>query len=403
MNSIKGLVKNLCPDGVPLINLGKMCEIKTGKGITRKDSNDGDFPIISGGKEPMGFFDVFNREENTVTVSRVGANAGFVNFIETKFYLNDKCFSIIPIGEFEEKINPKYLYHALKAKENELIDLQSTGGVPTINTEKVSNISIAVPPLEVQNEIVHILDDFILLSAELSAELKEREKQYEYYRSKLLMFPESLDTLHTHTHGYYLEKVKYLPLEEIAKFSYGYTDKARESGTARFIRITDILDNGYLSNNNAMFVDINKENEKYLLKKGDLVVARTGATYGKTLYYNSEDKAIYASFLIKIELNNEIILNKYYWHFSKSLEYWKQANMFVSKAGQQQFNTNALKKIVVPVPSIERQKEIVELLDVFDSLVNDISDGLPAEIKEREKQYEYYRGKLLAFEKIKVA
>jgi len=200
MNSIKGLVKNLCPDGVPLINLGKMCEIKTGKGITRKDSNDGDFPIISGGKEPMGFFDVFNREENTVTVSRVGANAGFVNFIETKFYLNDKCFSIIPIGEFEEKINPKYLYHALKAKENELIDLQSTGGVPTINTEKVSNISIAVPPLEVQNEIVHILDDFILLSAELSAELKEREKQYEYYRSKLLMFPESLDTLHTHTH-----------------------------------------------------------------------------------------------------------------------------------------------------------------------------------------------------------
>jgi len=194
-----------------------------------------------------------------------------------------------------------------------------------------------------------------------------------------------------------------LPLEEIAKFSYGYTDKARESGTARFIRITDILDNGYLSNNNAMFVDINKENEKYLLKKGDLVVARTGATYGKTLYYNSEDKAIYASFLIKIELNNEIILNKYYWHFSKSLEYWKQANMFVSKAGQQQFNTNALKKIVVPVPSIERQKEIVELLDVFDSLVNDISDGLPAEIKEREKQYEYYRGKLLAFEKIKVA
>lgn len=208
---------------------------------------------------------------------------------------------------------------------------------------------------------------------------------------------------HTHTHGYYLENVKYLSLEEIATFSYGYTDKAKDVGSARFIRITDILDNGCLNDKNAMYVDVNKENEKYLLKRGDLVVARTGATFGKTLYYDNEENAIYASFLIKIKLNNDIILNKYYWHFSKSLKYWQQANMYVSKAGQQQFNTNAIKKIVVPVPSIEKQKEIIAILDKFDKLINDITEGLPAEIEARQQQYDYYRNKLLTFKELKVA
>lgn len=174
-------------------------------------------------------------------------------------------------------------------------------------------------------------------------------------------------------------------------------------GSARFIRITDILDNGCLNDKNAVYVDVNKENEKYLLKRGDLVVARTGATFGKTLYYDNEENAIYASFLIKIKLNNDIILNKYYWHFSKSLKYWQQANMYVSKAGQQQFNTNAIKKIVVPVPSIEKQKEIIAILDKFDKLINDITEGLPAEIKARQQQYDYYRNKLLTFKELKVA
>ena len=82
--------------------LGDVCEIKTGKGVTKKDSsNSGIYPIISGGKEPMAYIDTFNRVKDTVTVSRVGANAGFVSFITSKFYLNDKCFSVIPKDSFE--------------------------------------------------------------------------------------------------------------------------------------------------------------------------------------------------------------------------------------------------------------------------------------------------------------
>ena len=114
----------------------------------------------------------------------------------------------------------------------------------------------------------------------------------------------------------------------------------------------------------------------------------------------TDDPAVYASFLIKIDLDNSIILNRYYWHFSKSSIYWNQANKLVSGGGQPQFNSNALCRVVVPVPSIEEQKRIVSILDRFDALCNDISDGLPAEIEARQTQYEYYRDKLLSFEKI---
>ena len=111
-------------------------------------------------------------------------------------------------------------------------------------------------------------------------------------------------------------------LGEIAKFVYGYTDTAKNAGDVRFIRITDILDNGTLNPRDAKYVDLTEESRKYLLKAGDLLLARTGATYGKTLYVPDDSPAVYASFLIKIELDNSLILNRYYWHFAQSNLYW---------------------------------------------------------------------------------
>ena len=124
-------------------------------------------------------------------------------------------------------------------------------------------------------------------------------------------------------------------------------------------------------------------------------MARTGATYGKTLYYPTDEQAVYASFLIKITLDTSRILSRYYWHFSKSYIYWKQAEKLVSKGGQQQFNANAVERIVVPVPSIEIQERLVRVLDNFDAICTDLNIGLPAEIEARKKQYEFYRDLLL--------
>lgn len=126
MSKINDLIKELCPNGVQYKNYGDVFEIKTGKGITTKDaSNDGLYPIISGGTTPMGYYNQYNRNENTVTVSRVGANAGFVSFIKEKFYLNDKCFSIVPVTNYVNRLLPKFVFHYTKNIEKDIMKLQS--------------------------------------------------------------------------------------------------------------------------------------------------------------------------------------------------------------------------------------------------------------------------------------
>ena len=191
-------------------------------------------------------------------------------------------------------------------------------------------------------------------------------------------------------------QVEWKTLEEAAKFNYGYTDKAKDAGDIRFIRITDIDENGYLKSNDKKYISLTEESRNYLVRYGDLLMARTGATYGKTLFIDTDEASAYASFLIKIT-PSEKLNSRYYWHFSKSTLYWKQANNLVSKAGQPQFNANSLKNIIIPVPSLEIQSRIVQVLDNFDTVCNDLNIGLPKEIELRQKQYEYFRDKLLTF------
>lgn len=187
--------------------------------------------------------------------------------------------------------------------------------------------------------------------------------------------------------------VEYKPLGEIAEFTYGYTAKAQDKGDARFIRITDIGKNGFLNHENAKYITLSNESNQYLLEKGDLLVARTGATYGKTLIITSSEKSVYASFLIKITLNPNLIIHKFYWHFSRSKSYWEQTFRLVSSSSQPQFNTGALKKLSIPLPPLPVQEEIVRILDKFTALEAE----LEAELEARRKQYEYYRDQLLTF------
>ena len=158
-------------------------------------------------------------------------------------------------------------------------------------------------------------------------------------------------------------------LGTIADFSYGYTATAQDTGDTRFIRITDIDENGSLKKNDAKFIDFTGELERYQVKKGDILVARTGGTFGKTLLYKDDCPAVYASFLIKIILNNGDLLPDFYFHFSQSNRYWFQANNLVTGGGQPQFNANVLKEIVVPLPTLPEQKAIAALLSTWDEAI----------------------------------
>jgi type I restriction enzyme S subunit len=264
--------------------------------------------------------------------------------------------------------------------------------VRRVSSGDLAKLQIPIPcpenpakSLEIQAEIVRILDAFTELIAELNAELAARKKQYNYYLNQLLNFEE--------------EDVEWKTLGEIGEFTYGYVAKAQDHGDARFVRITDINSNGKLIETDPKYVDISIENERFILKKNDLLMARTGATYGKTMIFEEDYPAIYAGFLIKLSFNEKVINSKFYWHFAQSNLFWNQANALVAGGGQPQFNANALKMVKMPIPSLTEQERIVAILDKFDALTNSISEGLPREIALRQQQYEYYRDLLFSFPK----
>lgn len=273
MKNLETLIQELCPDGVEFVKLGEVCEIKTGKGITQKDcSESSKYPVYSGGKEPMGYYKEFNRNANTVTVSRVGAYAGFVNYVTEDFYLNDKCFSVLP--QKDEDINSKYLYYKLKALECSIINMQSGGGVPTINTKKVGSLEIPLPPIEVQTEIVRILDKFTSLEAELEAELDCRKRQYEYYRDKLLSFD--------NVGG---QEVEWKKMSEVFDMRNGYTPsktKAEywEGGTIPWFRMEDIRENGRILSDSIQHITMVGVKKGKLFPANSFILATT-ATIGE--------------------------------------------------------------------------------------------------------------------------
>lgn len=293
----------------------------------------------------------------------------------------------------KDAILPRFVYHILTSGYfSNHLDVQiNSSTINNINKQVMQSFEIPVPPLPVQEEIVRILDAFTELQAELQAELQKRKQQYNYYLDNLLNFKNI-------NRGGYQAEVRWMKMSEVASFTYGYTSKAQDLGNVRYIRITDITDKGQLNPKNGKYVSLTEEVRPYLLKKGDLIMARTGATYGKTLYYNEDYPSAYASFLIKITLN-QLVDSKYYWHFTRSSIYWEQANRLVGGGAQPQFNTGAISQVIIPLPSLEEQNRIVFILDRFDRLTNDLTSGLPAEIEKRRQQYEFYRDKLLTFKR----
>ena len=319
------------------------------------------------------------------------------------------------ISDFEDKLNPDFLYHYLASNsvQNYWLSKINSGSVSNLNADIIKTLPIPIPPLQVQAEIVRILDVFTTMTAELTAELKLRNQQYQYFRDKLLTFDMGeaqsssdeigRDRTRSDEIGRRIE-VEWKTLGNIGEFTYGYAAKAQDSGDARFVRITDINANGKLIQEEPKYVNISDENEKYFLKKNDLLMARTGATFGKTMIFEEEYPAIYAGFLIKLSFDEKIVNPKYYWHFAQSDLFWDQANKLVSGGGQPQFNANALKQVKLPIPhpddankSLAEQQRIVSILDNFDALANSLTEGLPREIELRQKQYEYYRDLLLSF------
>ena len=164
--------------------------------------------------------------------------------------------------------------------------------------------------------------------------------------------------------------IERVTLGDIATFEYGHTAVATESGDARYIRITDIDAYGRLRPNDGKFIPLDDEARASIAKRGDVFVARIGATAGKTLLFNSNEVAVFASYLIRIRFDLAKMLPEFYWCLTQSREYWAQREQLISGGGQPQFNANALKLLEIPLPPLEEQRRIVAEIEGYQQVID---------------------------------
>ena len=261
----------------------------------------------------------------------------------------------------------KYVYYMLYSEpvQAQLASMMGKGAYPSVNQKDISQIQIPLPPLSIQEDFVAELDNYQKI-------IDGAQQVVDNYKPTIRIDP-------------VWEKTQ---IGNICNLTYGYTDTATEFGSARFIRITDIDEKGLLKNDNKRYVDLTNENNGFLLHKGDLLVARTGATFGKTLYFDTDETAVFASFLIKLDFP-EYIDHYFYWIFAQTQNYWDQANSLVSGGAQPQFNANAIKKLVIPIPPLDIQKSIVkqikeelEIIDANKKLISIFKQKIADKISE---------------------
>ena len=269
----------------------------------------------------------------TVLVS-TRATIGRVAIAECETATNQGFKNIIVIDD--TKVSNRFVAYMMTALADRMVSLASGGTFKEISKSNFLTLSIPLPPLEKQEQIVAELDGYQKI-------VDGAQQIIDAYKPTIRIDPT-------------WEKVK---LGDICNLTYGYTDTAKESGSARFVRITDIDEKGLLRDENKRYVDLIEQNNAFLLHRGDLLVARTGATYGKTLYFDTDETAVFASFLIKLDLP-EYIDHYFYWIFAQTQNYWDQANRLVSGGAQPQFNANAIKQLVIPIPTLDVQKSIVK-------------------------------------------
>ncbi|MFA4865527.1 restriction endonuclease subunit S, partial [Helicobacter pylori] len=185
---LKTLLHTLVPKGVEFKKLGEVCDFQKGKSITKKAVTFGKIPVISGGRQPAYYHNEANRSGETIAISSSGVYAGYVSYWDIPVFLADS-FSVSPK---QKTLMPKYLFHYLTTQQDAIHATKSAGGIPHVYSKDLQNFLIPIPPLEIQQEIVKILDQFLALTTDLlagiPAEIEARKKQYEYYREKLLTF-----------------------------------------------------------------------------------------------------------------------------------------------------------------------------------------------------------------------
>ena len=391
MSKLQDLIQKLCPDGVEYKKLGDVCELSRGKVYSKTYivENAGEYPVYSSqtaNNGELGRISTFDYDGEYLTWTTDGAYAGTIFHRKGKFSITNVC-GLISIKITDLSIRFLYYWLSIKAKEH----VYSGMGNPKLMSNQMIPIEVPIPPLKVQEEIVKILDRFAEYAAELQAELQARQEQYEYYRNKLLSFS---DINREHT------DVTWMKMSEIGSFIRG----------KRFVR-TDIVNDGvpcihygdmytyyglYATQSKGWLRNELASKMRYA-QKNDVVIVAAGENkedIGIGLaWLGDEPAAVHeACFIFRSNLYPQYVS-----HYLRSNYYHRQIVKYVSEGKICSISAKGLGNAIIPIPTYEEQVRIATLLNNFEALVSDLSQGLPAEITAVQEQYEYYRNKLLSF------
>lgn len=327
----------------------------------------------------MTYIDTFAYDKPTVLLPRKGSISN-VFYVDKPFWNVDTIF----YTKIHDCILPKFFYYVICNYHIEKLNT-SNAARPALTRTVLNEISIPLPPLPVQHKIVEILDNFTKLEAELEAELEARKKQYTYYRDQLLSFK--------HLSGGGRNDVEWKTLGDIGKVCMCKRIMKNQTNTIEGIPFYKIGTFGKEADAYISEELYEEYKSKYPYpKKGEILISAAG-TIGRSVIFDGKPSYFQDSNIVWIENDESLVLNKYLYYFYAVAD-WRLEGGTIKRL----YNDN-LKAVNIPIPPLSEQRRIVSILDRFESLVNDISSGLPAEIKARHQQYEYYRDKLLTFKR----
>ena len=404
MSKLQELIREFCPDGVEYKKLGEIGTFTRGNGLQKKDFTESGVGCIHYG-QIYTYYGTWATKTITYCSPRLAkklrvAHKGDIVIATTSENVEDVCKAVAWLGDddivvsgdayiFAHNQNPKYVSYIFQTQAFFDFKRKNQTGTKVIRVsgESMAKFEIPVPPLPVQEEIVRILDHF----SDLAAELQARREQYEYYRDKLLTFNEF-----TPPHW----EIRWVKMSEIGTFIRGNGLQKKdftESGVPCIHYGQIYTYYGTFASKTKSYVSEDTAKKCKKAHSGDLVIASTSE--------NVEDVRKTVAWLGK----EDIAISNHTFIFShnqnpKYLSYLFQTEWFAKYKKTKAVGVKvidipqkALEDLYVPIPSFTEQERIVSILDKFEDLINNLSEGLPAEIAAVREQYEYYKNKLLSF------
>ena len=379
MSKIDDLIQEFCPDGVEYKPIKKLAEVGTGSSNGNEAQEDGKYPFFIR-SQTVKRKNEWEYDEEAIIIPGEGGIGEIYHYVNGKYAIHQRVYRI---HFTDNSVDVKFAYHYFRAFfKNFIMRKAVSATVKSIRKPMIEEFMLPVPPLEVQREIVHILDSFTLLTAELTAELTARKKQYSFYRDTLIQ-KECKS-----------EKVKLNTVCEIYDGTH-QTPKYTNGGIP-FVSVENI-DDLY---GTQKFIST-EAYAKYKIKPriGDVFMTRiTAGIIGKcTVVERNDDLAYYVS-LALLRPNADILDSKYLKYYLESGWGRRELSKWILwDATPTKINKDDIGRVLISVPPLDTQKRLVQVIEHFDVICTDLNIGLPAEIEARQKQYEYYRDLLLTF------